>query len=81
LGKLPPRGARLWVDRPEQLLAAVNALKQAKVVAVDAEFTQARSHAQNTAQSSTPRLALLQLAIQTANADSSSSVAQAVSKE
>jgi len=63
LGQLPPRGERVWVDRPEQLLAAVTVLKKASVIAIDAEFTQARSHAQVQAQSSAPRLALLQLAV------------------
>ncbi len=63
LGQLPPRGERVWVDHPEQLRAAVNVLKQSSVVAVDAEFTQVRSHTQNNVQSSTPRLALLQLAV------------------
>jgi len=63
-GQLPPRGERVWVDRPEQLLAAVAVLKKASVVAIDAEFTQVRSHAQaQQAQSSAPRLALLQLAV------------------
>ena len=63
LGKLPPRGERVWVDRPEQLLAAVTVLKKASVIAIDAEFTQARSHTQVQAQSSAPRLALLQIAV------------------
>lgn len=61
LGQLPPRGQRVWVDRPEQLLVAFEQLKQAPVVAIDAEFTQARSHMQS--ETSGPRLALLQLAI------------------
>lgn len=60
-GQLPPKGQRVWVDRPEQLLKAAEQLKQAPVVAIDAEFTQARSHTQG--ESSGPRLALLQLAI------------------
>ena len=59
-GQLPPRGQRAWVDRPEQLLQALGLLKQASVVAIDAEFTQARSHTQS--ETSGPRLALLQLA-------------------
>ncbi|GAC1394684.1 MAG: hypothetical protein NVS4B11_27460 [Ktedonobacteraceae bacterium] len=62
-GQLPPRGERTWIDRPEQLLAAVTVLKKASVIAIDAEFTQNRSHAQVQAQSSAPRLALLQLAV------------------
>ncbi len=60
-GQLPPRGQRVWVDRPEQLLQALEQLKQAPVVAIDAEFTQARSFTQSDV--SGPRLALLQLAI------------------
>lgn len=63
LGQLPPRGERVWIDRPEQLLAAVAVLKKATVIAIDAEFAQGRSHAQQQAQSSAPRLALLQIAI------------------
>ena len=62
-GKLPERGARSWVDRPEQLRLAADVLQQAAIVAIDAEFTQARSYNQSDASSSTPRLALLQLAI------------------
>lgn len=62
-GKLPPKGERRWVDRPDQLLQAVDILKQATVVAVDAEFTQVRSRVQSETQSSSQRLALLQLAI------------------
>lgn len=60
-GQLPPRGQRIWVDRPEQLLQILDQLQHAPVVAIDAEFTQARSHAQS--EVSGPRLALLQLAI------------------
>lgn len=63
LGQYPPRGERLWVDRPEQLLHAVSLLKKASVVAVDAEFSQVRSHAQKDGATHAPRLALLQLAI------------------
>src|SRR5207245_1463707 len=62
-GKLPAKGQRMWVDRPEQLLHAVSNLKQAKVVAVDAEFAQVRSRVQGDSQTSSQRLALLQLAI------------------
>ncbi|GAC1397700.1 MAG: hypothetical protein NVS4B12_09170 [Ktedonobacteraceae bacterium] len=63
-GQLPLRGERIWVDRPEQLLMAVHALKKASVIAIDAEFTQVRSHAlPQQAQSSAPHLALLQLAV------------------
>ncbi len=54
----------MWVDRPEQLQQAVNALVHAPVVAVDAEFTQARPRVVTGEQvSSGPRLALLQLAV------------------
>lgn len=54
----------MWVERPEQLQQAVNALAQARVIAVDAEFTQARLRAAISEQATTgPRLALLQLAI------------------
>lgn len=62
-GKLPSRGARAWVDRPEQLQQAAAVLQQASIVAIDAEFTQARSYNSSEAASSSPRLALLQLAI------------------
>jgi hypothetical protein len=62
-GQAPQRGERLWVDRPEQLRHAVTLLKQSSVVAIDAEFAQVRSYAQNTSASTVPRLALLQLAI------------------
>lgn len=60
-GTPPVRGKRLWVDRPEQLLHAVDILKQARVVAIDAEFTQLRSR--TTTSSASNRLALLQVAI------------------
>jgi len=66
-GQPPARGERAWVERPEQLQQTVNALAQARVIAVDAEFTQARPRAASTAgeQAATgPRLALLQLAIE-----------------
>ena len=62
-GKLPNRGARSWVDRPEQLEQAASVLRQAAIVAIDAEFTQARPYSTSDVTSSTPRLALLQLAI------------------
>jgi Ribonuclease D len=62
-GKLPQRGERLWIDRPTQLIHAVNLLKQAAVVAVDAEFTQPRVRVHNDPAANVPRLALLQLAI------------------
>ncbi len=64
VGQLPPRGERFWVERPVQLVHAVELLKQSSVVAVDAEFTQVRSRAQREAVSTVPRLALLQLAIE-----------------
>jgi 3'-5' exonuclease len=60
-GQLPLKGQRVWVERPEQLRQAVGRLEQAPVVAIDAEFTQMRSHAQSDV--SGPRLALLQMAI------------------
>lgn len=60
-GQLPPKGQRVWVDRPEQLLKAVEVLTQAPVVAIDAEFAQVRVRAQS--DTAGPRLALLQLAI------------------
>ncbi len=62
-GKLPSRGTRAWVDRPQQLQQAAAVLQQAPIVAIDAEFTQARSYNSSEAASSSPRLALLQLAI------------------
>ena len=62
-GKLASRGERTWVDRPEQLQQAAAVLQQASIVAIDAEFTQARSYNSSEAASSSPRLALLQLAI------------------
>jgi hypothetical protein len=62
-GDPPERGERLWIDRPDQLLRAVAMLKQASVIAIDAEFTQMRSHVQRSTASTVPRLALLQLAI------------------
>ncbi len=62
-GQLPPKGERVWVDRKEQLLHAVNVLTLSHVVAIDAEFTQARSRAQGASATTVPRLALLQLAI------------------
>ena len=63
LSQLPQKGERLWIDRPEELRRAANMLKQAAVVAIDAEFMLARSHTQSDVSSSAPRLALLQLAI------------------
>jgi hypothetical protein len=63
-GRLPQKGERFWVDRPAQLMNAINLLRQSPVIAVDAEFTQARSRAQNEVTSNVPRLALLQLAIE-----------------
>ena len=62
-GQLPEKGQRAWVDRPEQLLLAVDTLKTANVIAVDAEFTQVRSVIQAGVSTSSHRLALLQLAI------------------
>ena len=63
VGKLPPRGERVWVERPEQLQNTLRFLQRASVVAIDAEFTQGRTHAQRKAGSAVPRLSLLQLAI------------------
>jgi ribonuclease D len=62
-GQLPVKGQRTWVDRPEQLLHAVDALKGSNVVAIDAEFTQVRGHIQTGVTTFPHRLALLQLAI------------------
>jgi len=62
-GQLPTKGQRAWVDRPEQLLHAVNVLKQASFVAIDAEFTQARTRTQSNVSNASHRLALLQLAV------------------
>lgn len=61
--RLPERGERAWVDRPEQLTQAVAALKDAAVIAIDAEFAQVRSHAQGASSTSVTRLALVQLAL------------------
>ncbi len=62
-GKLPEKGQRTWVDRPEQLLHVVKALGKSNIVAVDAEFTQVRLREQNNVVTYSQRLALLQLAI------------------
>ncbi len=68
-GPPPRKGERRWIDRPDQLLQAMQLLKQSSVIAIDAEFTQVRSFAQRAGTTSaTPpvssnRLALLQLAI------------------
>ena len=62
-GRLPEKGQRTWVDRPEQLLGAVDVLKQSHVVAVDAEFTQVRTRTQSDVSTASHRLALLQLAV------------------
>src|SRR5216683_6407514 len=63
-GKAPTRGERAWIDRPEQLRHAVDILKQAKIVAVDAEFSQVRSHIQGDTQTPSHRMALLQLSVE-----------------
>ena len=63
-GQLPPKGERVWVDRKEQLLHAVSVLSMSHVVAIDAEFTSARSRTQATGGTMVPRLALLQLAVE-----------------
>ncbi len=62
-GRLPEKGQRTWVDRSEQLLQAVNVLKQSRVVAVDAEFTQVRARTQSDVSTASHHLALLQLAV------------------
>jgi hypothetical protein len=62
--KPPTKSERRWVDRPEQLLQAVDILKQAKVVAVDAEFSQVRLRMPGDVQTSSHRMALLQLAVE-----------------
>lgn len=62
-GQLPPKGERIWVERKEQLLRAVDVLTTSHVVAIDAEFTQARPRTQGAGGTTVPRLALLQLAI------------------
>ncbi|HEX6108695.1 MAG TPA: hypothetical protein VFZ02_04720 [Ktedonobacteraceae bacterium] len=62
-GRAPEKGQRAWVDRPEQLLHAVDVLKTSNVVAIDAEFTQIRGAIQTSVSTSSPRLALIQLAI------------------
>ncbi len=64
IGQLPRRGERVWIDRPEQLRQAVATLVQARVVAIDAEFTQVRMQKQGRGDSSVPRLSLLQLAVE-----------------
>jgi hypothetical protein len=62
-GLPPEKGQRAWIDRSEQLLLAVNTLKTSNVVAIDAEFTQARSAVQTSVSTPSQRLALLQFAI------------------
>jgi hypothetical protein len=62
-GQTPQKSKRQWVERPEQLQQAVNVLKESRVVAIDAEFTQGRPRSQSDGGSSVPRLALLQLAV------------------
>lgn len=63
VGQLPRRGERAWVDRPEALRQMVQTLLVSHVIAVDAEFTQARTRSSGDPVSTVPRLALLQLAI------------------
>ncbi len=45
-GQPPAKGERRWIDRPDQLLQAIQKLERASVIAIDAEFTQMRSFAQ-----------------------------------
>src|SRR6266436_3948205 len=69
LGPPPTKGERRWIDRPDQLLQAIQMLKQSSVIAIDAEFTQVRSFTPRAGTTAAPtsissnRLALLQLAI------------------
>ncbi|GHO43603.1 HEAT repeat domain-containing protein [Ktedonospora formicarum] len=62
VGQLPPKGERQWIEHPEQLQQAIEMLKNAPVVAIDAEFMQVRSRSFDGG-SSIPRLSLLQIAI------------------
>jgi hypothetical protein len=62
-GRLPEKGQRIWVDRPEQLHHAVDVLDGSIVVAIDAEFAQSHGYSQAVTATSPHRLALLQLAI------------------
>ena len=55
----PERGERIWVDRPEELAQAAGRLAAAAVIAIDAEFHQARL---SDAEPLHHRLALLQIA-------------------
>ncbi|HEY7357380.1 MAG TPA: hypothetical protein VH590_12970, partial [Ktedonobacterales bacterium] len=56
----PARGERVWVERPDELAAAVERLASAAVVAVDAEFMQVRP---SEPEGHRHQLALLQIAI------------------
>ncbi|HEU5368924.1 MAG TPA: ribonuclease D [Ktedonobacterales bacterium] len=56
----PARGERVWVERPDELAAAVERLASASVVAVDAEFMQVRP---SEPEGHRHQLALLQIAI------------------
>ncbi len=55
----PARGERVWVERPDELEAAVERLASASVVAVDAEFMQVRA---TEPEGHRHQLALLQIA-------------------
>ena len=55
----PARGERVWVERPDELAAAVERLASASVVAVDAEFMQVRP---SEPEGHRHQLALLQIA-------------------
>ncbi len=63
-GKPPAKGERMWVDRSDQLLHAVTILTSANIIAIDAEFSQVRSHIQGDTSTPSHRMALLQLAIE-----------------
>jgi ribonuclease D len=63
-GVLIAPGKRVLVDRPAQLQQAADVLRQAKIIAIDAEFTQVRTRARAAGTSNVPRLSLLQLAIE-----------------
>jgi hypothetical protein len=61
-GRPPEKGIRYYIDRPEQLEAAVEVLRAARIIGVDAEFVQGRPRGPGE-NGPSHRLALLQLAI------------------